>query len=84
LWKGVCEGEGDNHPATPTSDKELTIWEIKNSKAYAFIAALGNEEVSHHIYPFSNSFEAINKLKELCVSHFELEVVQLMIKFIMI
>ena len=36
--------------------------------------------MSHHISPFSNAFEALQKLKELCDSHFELEVVQLMIK----
>jgi len=35
LWKGVCVGEGDKVPIQPTSDKELTIWENKNNKAYA-------------------------------------------------
>jgi len=44
------------------------------------IAASINEEVSHHISPFSNAFETLQKLKELYESHFELEVVQLMIK----
>ena len=43
------------------------------------IALLVNEEVSHHIFPFSNSFEALKDLKELYESHSELEVVQLMI-----
>lgn len=44
------------------------------------IATSVNEEVSHHISPFSNAFEALQKLKELYESHFALEVVQLMIK----
>ena len=52
LWKGVCVGEGDNEPEKPTSDKEFAIWENKNSKAYALIAASINEEVSYHISPF--------------------------------
>ena len=44
------------------------------------IATFVNEEVSFHISPFSNAFEALQKLKELYNSHSELEVVQLMIK----
>ena len=44
------------------------------------IATFLNEEASRHISPFSNDFEALNKLKELYDSHFELEVIQLMIK----
>ena len=40
LWKGICEGEGDNAPENPTSDKELSIWENKNNKAYAYALAL--------------------------------------------
>eukprot|EP00253_Pinus_taeda_P003682 PITA_03682 len=53
LWKGVCVEDGDNGPVQPTSDKELVIWENKNSKAYALIAASVNEEVSHHISSYS-------------------------------
>eukprot|EP00253_Pinus_taeda_P006349 PITA_06349 len=80
LWKGVCVGDGDKEPEQPTSDKEFTIWENKNSKAYALIAASISEEVSRHISPFSTDFEALQKLKELYDSHSALEVVQLMIK----
>jgi len=80
LWKGVCVGEGDNDPVQPTSDKELIIWENKNSKAYALIATSVNEEVSRHISSYSTAFEALQKLKELYDSHSALEVVQLMIK----
>eukprot|EP00253_Pinus_taeda_P017818 PITA_17818 len=80
LWKGVCVGEGDNDPVQPTSDKELVIWENKNSKAYALITASVNEEVSCHISSYSTAFEALQKLKELYDSHSALEVVQLMIK----
>lgn len=79
FWKGVCVG-GDKEPKKPTSNKELIIWENKNSKAYALITTFVNEEVSHHISPFSNSFEALQKPKELDDSHSMLEVVQLMIK----
>jgi len=75
-----CVGEGDKEPKQPTSDKEFSIWENKNSKAYALIEASMNEEVSHLFFPFSNAFEALQKLKELYDSHFALEVVQLMIK----
>jgi len=80
LWKGVCVGHGDKEREQPTLDKELAIWENKNRKAYALIAALVIEEVSHHISPFSNDFKALQKLKELYDSHSTLEVVQLMIK----
>jgi len=38
FWKGVCVGEGDNEPTNPTSNKEISIWENKNNKAYALIA----------------------------------------------
>eukprot|EP00253_Pinus_taeda_P027870 PITA_27870 len=80
LWKGVCVKDGDNEPVQPTSDKELVIWENKNSKAYALIVVSVNEEVSHHISSYSTAFEALQKLKEHYDSHFALEVVQLMIK----
>ena len=63
LWKGICEGQEGNPPAKPTLDKELAIWENKNCKAYALIAASVNEEVSFHITPFSNAYEALRKLK---------------------
>lgn len=46
------------------------------------IAAYVNEEVSRHIKPFSNPYEALRKLKELYDSHSELEIVQLMIKLV--
>lgn len=58
LWKGICEGEGDNAPEKPTSNKELSICKNKNNKAYALITTSINEDVSRHIYPFSNDFEA--------------------------
>jgi len=48
MWKGVCVGNGDKEREQPTSYKEFTIWENKNSKAYALIAASVNEEVSGH------------------------------------
>eukprot|EP00253_Pinus_taeda_P014298 PITA_14298 len=80
LWKGVCVGDGDNELVQPTSNKELVIWENKNNKAYALIAASVNEEVSRHILSYSTAFEALQKLKELYDSHSALEVVQLMIK----
>jgi len=56
LWKGVCVGNGDKEPKQPTSDKEFTIWENKNSKAYALIATSVNEEVSRHIFSIFKSF----------------------------
>jgi len=43
LWKGVCVGERDNEPAKTTLDNEISIWENKNSKTYALIAAFVNE-----------------------------------------
>ena len=46
LWRGFCEGEGDNAPAKPTLYKEISILENKNKKAYALIAQFVNEEVS--------------------------------------
>ena len=63
MWRGIFEGEGDHPLAKPTSDKKITIWENKKCKAYALIAASINEEVSHHITPFSNAYEALSKLK---------------------
>eukprot|EP00253_Pinus_taeda_P034097 PITA_34097 len=80
LWKGVCVGEGDSDPKKPTSDKELAIWENKNSKAYTLIVASVNKDVSRHISSYSTAFEALQKLKKLYDSHSTLEVVQLMIK----
>eukprot|EP00253_Pinus_taeda_P028857 PITA_28857 len=80
LWKGVCVGDRDKEPEQPTSEKEFAIWENKNRKAYALIAASINEEVSFHILPFSNDFEALQKLKELYDSHSALEVAQLIIR----
>lgn len=52
-------GEGYDELARPTSDKEIVILENKNNKAYALIAIFVNEEVSHHISSFSNTFEAL-------------------------
>ena len=75
LWKGVCEGEGDNQPTKPTSDKDLIIWVNKNNKSNALVVDFVNEEVSCHIIPITISFDALNKLKYLCDSHSELEVV---------
>ena len=76
----MCVEDRDKQPEQHTSNKECSIWENKNNKAYAFIAALVKEEVSRHIIPFQNSFEALQKLKELYDSHSALEFVQLMIK----
>ena len=59
---------------------EIAIRENKKNKAYGLIVAFVNEEVSHHISPFSNAFEALQKLKELYDSHSALNFVQLMIK----
>jgi len=80
LWKGMCVGNRDKEPEHPTLDKEFTIWENKNRKAYVLIATSVNEEVSFHISPFSNAFKALQKMKELYDLHSALEVVQLMIK----
>ena len=80
LWKEVCIGDRDKQPEQPTLDTELAIWENKNSKAYALIATSISEEASHHIMPFSTTFEALQKLKELYDSHSTLEVFKLMIK----
>lgn len=76
----MCIGDRDKEPEQPNSDKELAIWENKNIKAYSLIAVFVNEEVSHHISPFSTAFEAFQKLKELYDSHPTLEVVQLIVK----
>jgi len=59
LWKGFFLGEGDNELVNPTSYKDISIWENKNSKAYALIAASINEKVNCHMSPFSNAFEAL-------------------------
>ena len=63
VWRGICEREEDLPPAKPTSNKEIAIWENKNCKAYALIATSVNEEVSRHITPFSNAYEALRKVK---------------------
>jgi len=55
----VCVGDRDKELEQSTSDKEFAIWENKNSKAYALIAASISEEVSRHISPFSNAFESL-------------------------
>jgi len=52
LWKGVCARDGDKELEQDTSNKEFTIWENNNSKAYALIATSVNEKVSLHIFAF--------------------------------
>eukprot|EP00253_Pinus_taeda_P003468 PITA_03468 len=47
LWKVVYDGDRDKEPEQPTSDKGFSLWENKNSKAYALIAASINEETPH-------------------------------------
>ena len=69
----MCVGDRDKEPEQPTSNKEFAIWENRNNKAYALIAALVNEKVSCLIFPFSNAFKALKKLKELYYSHSALE-----------
>ena len=32
LWKGFCVGEGDNEPANPNLDKNISIWEIRTAR----------------------------------------------------
>lgn len=80
MWKGIYEGEDDNAPVKPTSNKELAVWENKDYKAYAMVSSFVSEEVSCHITPITNSYDALKKLKGLNDSHLKLEVVQLMIK----
>ena len=38
LWKNY-EGEDENAPTKPTSEKELVIWDKKENKSYALIVA---------------------------------------------
>ena len=69
LQKGIFEGDRENPPGKPTTDKEIAIWDNKNIKAYALIEASIYEEVSLYITPFSNAYETLKKLKELYDSH---------------
>lgn len=75
LWKGVCEGEGDNAPTNTTSYKELAIWNNKDNKSYALIVASISEELIFHVITLKNSFEALKKLIYLYDSHWKLELV---------
>jgi hypothetical protein len=65
LWDGICEGENDSRLTISTTDKELTIWNNKDKKAYAMIFATVSEEVSHHIISIKYCYGALNKLKDL-------------------
>ena len=68
------------HLQSPIQIRIFSFGKIRTKKAYALIATFLNEEVSRHISPFSNAYDALKKFKELYDSHSELEVVQLMIK----
>ena len=78
FWVGMCDG--DNQPTKLTDAKELTVWNMKNSKAYALTASLVSEEVNHHIRSIDDAWNALKKLKDLFESHSKLELVQLQLK----
>ena len=60
--------------------RSLTFGKTRIARPYSLIVSLVNQEVSRDTSPFSNSFETLNKLKELYDSYSQLEVVQFMIK----
>jgi hypothetical protein len=66
-------------PIIMTTNKECQIWEDKDQKAYAVIFATLSEEVSRHIPSISDSYGAFKRLNELYDTHYELELIQLML-----
>ena len=68
----------------PTDDKQLAIWKSKDKKAYALISASITEEVSQHIISSTTTFSALKKLKSLYDSHSELEIIQLLVKYLIL
>ena len=72
--------DGDNQPTKPIDAKELTVWNMKYSKAYALIVSSVSEEVNYHISSIDDAWNALNKLKDFFYSHFELELIQLQLK----
>lgn len=72
--------DGDNQPTKSIDSKELTVWNMKNSKAYALIASSVSEEVNRHISSIDDACNALKKLKDLFESHSELELIQLQLK----
>ena len=67
-------------PIPPTNTKELTLWKIKDKKAYALIISSVSEEVSRHLVSSKSAWEVLKKLKDLYDSHSELEIIQLLMK----
>ena len=94
MWDGICknnnfEDKKDRNaidevdksaPVPPTNTKELALWKSKEKKAYALIIASISEEVSRHLVSCKSAQEALKKLKVLYDSHFELEIIQLLMK----
>jgi len=78
FWVGICDG--DNQPTKPTNAKELTVWNVKNNKAYALIASSVSEEVNCHISSIYDTWNALKKLKDFFDSHSKLELIQLQLK----
>ena len=72
--------DGDNQPTKSTDAKELAIWNMKNSKAYALNASSVSEKVKCHIRSIDDAWNALKKLKDLFDSHSELELIQLQLK----
>ena len=94
MCDGICENEnfedkkdGDaieevdkSAPVPPTNTKETSLWKNKDKKAYALIIASISEEVSRHLVSSKSDWEALKKLKDLYDSHYELEIIQLLMK----
>lgn len=68
------------HLQHPHQIKSYPFGRIRTKKTYALIVASISEDVSRHIIPITNSYDALEKLKYLCELLSKLEVVQLMIK----
>ena len=46
------------------------------------ITATVSEELSQHIFPTKSCFQALNTLKDLYESHYEMEIISLMLKLL--
>lgn len=84
LWDDICSSKdkrtNDCEPKDPTDDKELSIWNNKDKKAYALLVASISEEISMHIISYKTPFTTLKKLKYLYDSHSKLEIIQLLMK----
>ena len=91
IYNDLCDGifEGStietkfatlkSNPKPPTTKKDQAIWQTREKKELALIVATISKEVSQDILLATSYFDALKILKDLFHSHFELELIYMML-----